>query len=68
MELDRLALAEGPETLHSDRGLVDEQIVAAIVGDDEAEPLLVIEPLHGTAQPLTHLFVFGFAGKSSLSA
>jgi hypothetical protein len=33
---------------------VNEQILAAVVGGNESEPLLVIEPLHGSAQAVTH--------------
>lgn len=33
---------------------MNEEVLAAVVGGYETEPLLVIEPLHRSAQPLTH--------------
>ncbi|GER54487.1 ABC-2 type transporter family protein [Striga asiatica] len=45
-ELDHLALAQGAVSVGFDRGLVDEQILAAFVGLDEAVAFLVIEPGH----------------------
>lgn len=44
-ELDGLALREGPEAVGLDRGLVDEEILTAVVGSYEAEPLMRAEPL-----------------------
>src|SRR3990170_8805687 len=46
VELDRLALGERLVALAFDRGEVDEHVVPALPGD-EAEALLVAEPLHG---------------------
>jgi len=50
-ELDLLALGEGAEALRLDGRLVDEEVLAAVLGGDEAEALGVIEPLHGAALP-----------------
>ena len=50
-ELDLLALGEGAEAVGLDGGLVDEEILAAVVGGDEAEPLGVVEPLHRPPMP-----------------
>jgi len=51
VELDLLAVAEAAEAAGAllDPRVVNEQIVAAVVGGDEAEPLLVVEPLDGAA-------------------
>lgn len=46
-ELDGLALVEGAKAFGFDGGLVDEQILAAVVGLDEAEALVVVEPTDG---------------------
>src|SRR3954471_3079834 len=40
------ALGEGLEPVAGDGAVVDEQILGAVIGDDEAEPLVVAEPLH----------------------
>ena len=45
-EADLLALFEGFETVHLDCGEMREQILAAIVGRDEAVALRVVEPLY----------------------
>ncbi|KAG6495112.1 hypothetical protein ZIOFF_042903 [Zingiber officinale] len=45
-ELDALSLGEGPEPVGLDGRLVDEEILSAVVGRDEAESLGVVEPLH----------------------
>ena len=39
-------LAEAAEALGVDGGLVDENLVGAVVGGDEPEALLGVEPLH----------------------
>jgi hypothetical protein len=31
---------------------VDEEVLAGVVGGDEAEPLVDVEPLHGPGHPL----------------
>ncbi|KAG5565434.1 hypothetical protein RHGRI_001353 [Rhododendron griersonianum] len=49
-ELDGFALAEAAEALGLDRGLVDEEIVAAVVGGDEAESLLLVVRRSGCAR------------------
>jgi hypothetical protein len=45
--------SEATETLRSDGGLVNEEIVATVVRSDEAETLLGIKPLDGAFAPLT---------------
>ena len=44
---DALALLEGLESLHDDGAEVDEDVAAAVVLGDEAEALLLVEPLDG---------------------
>ncbi|KAL2333804.1 hypothetical protein Fmac_015017 [Flemingia macrophylla] len=51
-ELDAIALEEGPVAVGSDGGLVDEEILAAVVGLDEAEALAVVEPLYHSRESL----------------
>src|SRR3954470_8796941 len=45
---DLRALGEGAVAVGVDRGVVDEKILAGLVRRDEAEALLVAEPLHGS--------------------
>ena len=45
-ELDDLALLEGAEAVRLDGGVVDEEVVAAFVGANEAVALVVVEPPH----------------------
>src|SRR4051794_21523601 len=45
--LDLRALSERPKAAAGDRGMVDEHVLALVVGRDEAEALVVAEPLHG---------------------
>ena len=45
IELDAIALRQGPEAIAQDRGEVDEDVLAAVVVD-EAEALRLVEPLH----------------------
>ena len=47
----RAYLAQGAEPLGVDRGLVHENLLRAVVGGDETEPLLGVEPLHLRASP-----------------
>src|SRR3954469_12262806 len=47
VELDLLVLVEGLVALRLDRGVVNEDVVAAVLLGDEAEALLSVEPLHG---------------------
>src|SRR5262245_28519307 len=50
------ALIERAKAVAGDRALVDEQVLRAVIGGDEAEALLVAEPLHGsTGHVLTPL-------------
>src|SRR5204863_3246677 len=53
--LDLRAFGEGLEALARDAGVVDEQILRSVIGGDEAVPLLVAEPLHGSGCQLIHL-------------
>src|SRR3954467_1593877 len=45
---DLRALSERLEAAAGDAGVVHEQVLALVVGRDEAEALLVAEPLHGS--------------------
>src|SRR3954469_8760244 len=47
------ALGERLEAAALDRGVVDEEVLAALIGRDEAEALVVVEPLDGSC---CHLF------------
>src|SRR5436190_8234206 len=47
LELDLRSLGEGRAV--GDAALMDEEVHAAVVGGDEAVPLLVAEPLHGAS-------------------
>src|SRR6266511_4443368 len=47
LELDLLALLEGPEARRLDGGVVDEDVGLALALGDEAVALLSVEPLHG---------------------
>lgn len=45
VELDQLAVVEGPKAVESDRGLVNEDIFGSfVVGCDEPEPFPSVEP------------------------
>src|SRR5690606_32211817 len=48
LELDLLVLLEGAEARTLDLGVVDEDVSGAVLGRDEAEPLLRVEPLHSS--------------------
>src|SRR3954451_14480857 len=48
VEADARALGEGLEALGVDAGVVDEEVLARIVRRDEAEALVVVEPLDGS--------------------
>lgn len=48
LELDRFAVSEALEAVSLDRAEVDEYIIAAVGGLNEAEALLRVEPLHRT--------------------
>lgn len=52
LELDGLALGEAAESVGFDGGLVDEEILAAVIGGDEAESLGVVEPPDLPCRPL----------------
>src|SRR3954449_3783305 len=54
VELDLLVLVEGLVALRLDRGVVNEDVVAAVLLSDEAETLLGVEPLDGA---LSHAVV-----------
>src|SRR4051812_27231512 len=49
-ELDLLALLEGAEAVALDVLVVDEQLVATIVGRNESPTLLGVEELHGAGR------------------
>src|SRR4051794_7760275 len=46
--LDLRALGQRAEAIPRDRGEVDECVLSSVIGRDEAEALLVAEPLHDT--------------------
>lgn len=52
LELDEVALGQATEAIGFDRGLVDEQIFATVVGRDEPEALHIVEPPDHTSRPL----------------
>jgi hypothetical protein len=52
LELDGVAVVEAPEAVGLEGGLVDEEVIAAVVGGDEAEPLGGVEPLDAPLSPL----------------
>src|SRR5205807_867967 len=47
---DARALLERAEALFGDARIVDEQVLAGLVWSDEAESLVVVEPLHGACR------------------
>jgi hypothetical protein len=49
-------LGEGAEAVGVDATVVDEQVLAAFIRSDEAEALVVVEPLDGS---LCHAFLHG---------
>src|SRR5436305_12625396 len=54
---DLRALGEAPIAVADDARVVNEQVSAALIGRDEAEALVVAEPLHGSGghmQPVLH--------------
>src|ERR1700754_3500474 len=57
LELDLCAFGQRPEAIARDSGEVDERVLASAVGRDEAEALLVAEPLHDTGSHLTALLI-----------
>src|SRR5690554_4154098 len=50
VELDALALGERLEAATLNRAVVDEAVLRAVLRRNEAEALLVIEPLHRSAR------------------
>ncbi|RRT37238.1 hypothetical protein B296_00049997 [Ensete ventricosum] len=54
-ELDDLTLGEGPVPFGLDGGLVDEEVLPAVIGRDETESLGVVEPLHRPPRSAAHL-------------
>jgi hypothetical protein len=46
VKLYGITFAKRLETRRLDRRVVDEAVLLAIVGGDEAEALLIVEPLH----------------------
>src|SRR2546423_15274795 len=43
------ALCEGAKALGCNRRVMDEEVLAGFIGGDEAKPLVVVEPLHGSS-------------------
>src|SRR5436190_21920158 len=50
-------LSQRLESLTVDSRVVDEQVAAPLVGGDEAEALLVVEPLHGSGRHVDYPFL-----------
>src|SRR5215208_6543855 len=48
VELDLCALGERAKALALDAGVMHEEVLAPLVGRDEAESLVIVEPLHGS--------------------
>src|SRR4051812_16454606 len=64
---DLRALGEGAEAVRVDAGVVNEEVLAPLVGRDEAEALVVVEPLndaggHDVLKPSTGLAVLHAEG------
>src|ERR671922_2540432 len=57
LELDLRALGQCPEAVAGDSGEMDECVLASVIGGDEAEALLVAEPLHDTGSHMTALLL-----------
>src|SRR5215211_895960 len=57
LELDLRAFGERLVALSDDRAVVDEQVLAAVLGLDEAVTLSVVEPLHGSGCHRKHLLL-----------
>src|SRR6185312_11136808 len=57
VELHLLPLGEGAEAVGLNRGVVAEDILAAVVLRNEAETLRVVEPLHSTACHVADFFL-----------
>ena len=55
--LDLRALGQRAEPVAGDRREMDERVLPPVIGSDEAEALLVAEPLHDTSRHLTALLV-----------
>src|SRR5436190_17575560 len=49
VEGDLRALGERVVAVADDPGVVDEEVLARLIGGDKPEPLVVAEPLHGSA-------------------
>src|SRR5918996_3831889 len=56
--LDPGALGKRFEAVADDAGVMDEAILAGLVGRDESEPLVVVEPLHGSGGHCWYLHWF----------
>src|SRR5881628_1578878 len=65
VELDLLVLVESLVTLHVDRRVVHEDVVAAVLLRDEAETLLGVEPLHGA---LSHAHLLLLTGRGTATS
>src|SRR5689334_23047795 len=65
VELDLLVLVEGLVALRLDRGVVNEDVVAAVLLGDEAEALLGVEPLNGA---LSHARISPCIGRETTTS
>lgn len=54
--LDFLAIREGAKAFFGDIGVMDKQVLAAIIRGNESEPLLLVEPLYC---PAAHIDLLG---------
>src|SRR3954469_22370807 len=57
LEIDLRTFGQRPEAIPRDPGEMDERVLASVIGRDEAETLLVAEPLHDTSSHLTALLL-----------
>jgi hypothetical protein len=54
--LDFLAITEGAKAFFGDIGVMDKQILTAIIRGNESKPLLLVEPLY---RPAAHIDLLG---------
>lgn len=65
LERDLRALGQGLETRALDVSVVDKQVLPTVVWGDEAEPLCVVEPLHGSVAHAGTPSLFGIGFEDS---
>lgn len=58
LELHPLSFVQGAVSRHLDLRLVDEEVLGAVIGDDEPEPLIAVEPLHNSCTHCSSHFGF----------